>query len=96
MGTVNTLLCANTLAAVLPLNEHKEKLIIPNAEKKSRVLRIGKIAPGDKRKGIPKEPVLKEDIISKLLSLSLIHFCVIRNLQVTFDIINNDFIVSSA
>lgn len=61
MGTVNTLLCANTLAAVLPLNEHKEKLIIPNAEKKkSHVLRIGKIAPGDKRKGIPKEPVLKQ------------------------------------
>lgn len=29
-------------------------------KKKSHVLRIGKIAPGDKRKGIPKEPVLKQ------------------------------------
>lgn len=44
----------------LPLNEHKEKLIIPNAEKRSHVLRIGKIAPGDKRKGIPKDPVLEQ------------------------------------
>lgn len=29
-------------------------------KKKSHVLRIGKIAPGDKRKGIPKEPVLEQ------------------------------------
>lgn len=29
-------------------------------KKKSHVLRIGKIAPGDKRKGKPKEPALKQ------------------------------------
>lgn len=64
------------------LNEQKEKLIIQKAEKKSHVLRVGKIASGDRGNTYQRNwHSNKESIISKptnnVLSLGILHIQVL-------------------
>jgi hypothetical protein len=80
---------------VFPPNEHKEKLIIPNAEKNMcyvleklpQVTKGGKNAPGDKRNGKQRNQRSNKETTAQLLRSSVTGFYVTRNLRVSFDIL---------